>query len=155
MGLHPHGIAADTITGAAHIARAIAALDLAHLSDRPVPDLSGGEAQRVHLARVLVQVEAALAAGTAPLLLLDEPATGLDWRHQFALGRLLRQLAARGATIVLSLHDLALARALDGDVLLLAKGRLQAAGPVAEILSPAMLARWFDLAADEAALLAA
>lgn len=155
MGLHPHGIAPQSAMGRALVAEALAALDLAHLADRRATAISGGEAQRAHLARVLVQVEAALRAGHTPLLLLDEPATGLDWRHQFALVRLLRTLADRGVAVIVSLHDLPLARALGGTVLLLAEGRLQASGPAEQVLAPAMLGRWFGLDEAEALLLAA
>lgn len=155
MGLHPHGIAPQSPAGRLLVADAIAAMDLGHLADRPATAISGGEAQRAHLARVLVQVEAARQAGHAPILLLDEPATGLDWRHQFALVRCLRRLAGQGVTVVVSLHDLPLARALEGTVLLLAEGRLQASGPAHQLLAPPMLARWFGLDEAEARLLAA
>lgn len=155
MGLHPHGIAPSSTIGRALVAEALAALDLHHLADRPATAISGGEAQRAHLARILVQVEAALSAGQAPLLLLDEPATGLDWRHQFALARRLRTLAHRGVAVIVSLHDLQLARTLGGTVLLLAEGRLQASGPARETLAPAMLCRWFGLDEAESRLLAA
>ncbi|MFN7173152.1 MAG: ATP-binding cassette domain-containing protein [Thermaurantiacus tibetensis] len=155
MGLHPHGLAPDCPPGMALVEHALAALDLAAMAARPATQVSGGEGQRIHLARVLVQAEAALAAGLLPLLLLDEPATGLDWRHQFALVRLLQGLAARGATVVLSLHDLPLARALGGEVLLLAEGGLRACGTAGEVLAPPLLARWFGLGEREARLLAA
>lgn len=155
MGLHPFGIAPDGATGRALVDGALAAMDLDELADRPATAISGGEAQRAHLARVLVQVEGALGAGLSPLLLLDEPATGLDWRHQFALVRLLHALAARGVAIIASLHDLPLARALGGDVMLLAEGRLQATGPVGDVLAPPLLARWFGIEETEARLLAA
>lgn len=155
MGLHPFGIAPDSSKGRALVAGAVAEMDLEPLADRPATTISGGEAQRAHLARVLVQVEASLAIGHPPLLLLDEPATGLDWRHQFALVRLLRALAARGVAVIVSLHDLPLARALGGDVMLLAEGRLQACGPADQVLAPPMLARWFGLDEDESRLLAA
>lgn len=155
MGLHPFGIAPDSPAGRALVDGALATLDLEALADRAATALSGGEAQRAHLARVLVQVEAARAAGPPPLLLLDEPATGLDWRHQFALVRLLRALAERGVAVVASLHDLPIARALGGEVLLLAEGRLQASGPAGSVLVPPLLARWFGLDEAESRLLAA
>lgn len=154
LGLHPFGIAPESPTGCAMVAGAIATMDLDALADRPATAVSGGEAQRAHLARVLVQVEAALATSLPPLLLLDEPATGLDWRHQFTLASLLRSLAARGVTVIISLHDLPLARALGGEVLMLAEGHMQAMGRADAVLTPPMLARWFGLADAEAVLLA-
>jgi iron complex transport system ATP-binding protein len=154
MGLHPHGLSAGQDPGRRILHAALAALDLAALADRPAFRLSGGEEQRVHLARVLAQVEAALAHGEAPLLLLDEPTTGLDYRHQFALARLLGQLKARGVTLAVTLHDLPLAARLADQMLLLADGRLRAAGRPADILRAADLERWFALAPDDAARLA-
>lgn len=155
MGLYPFAIAPASPRGRALVAGAIAAMDLEPLADRPATAISGGEAQRAQLARVLVQVEAALPDGPPPLLLLDEPAAGLDWRHQFALVRLLRALSARGVAVVVSLHDLPLARALGGEVMLLAEGRVQAKGPADAVLAPPLLARWFGLAEAECRLLAA
>jgi iron complex transport system ATP-binding protein len=145
MGLHPHGLSARTEPGRRIVTGALSALDLLALADRPAFALSGGEEQRAHLARTLAQVEGALAAGLTPLLLLDEPVTGLDYRHQDALARLLRGLAAQGVTIVMSVHDIAIARDLADRVLLLAEGRLRADGPPGAVLSAPLIARWFGL----------
>ena len=155
MGLHPHGLSPEQEPGRHIVAAALEALDLTLLGDRPAFALSGGEEQRTHLARTLAQVEAARVAGRRPLLLLDEPTTGLDYRHQYALVRLLRGLASRGVTIMASLHDIALARDLADRVLLLADGRLWAEGAPAEALTPAHLARCFGLEQSEARRLAA
>lgn len=155
MGLHPHGLSARQEPGHHIVVGALEALDLLSLADRPAFALSGGEEQRTHLARTLAQVEAALVAGVRPLLLLDEPTTGLDYRHQDALVRLLRGLASRGVTIMASLHDIALARDLADHVLLLADGRLWAEGAPAEALTPPHLARCFGLEERAARRLAA
>ncbi|WP_318772848.1 ABC transporter ATP-binding protein [Thermaurantiacus sp.] len=155
MGLHPHGLAGDRAPGDRLVADALAACDLGPLAHRPVTTLSGGEAQRVHLARVLVQAEGARQAGLAPLLLLDEPTTGLDLRHQVALAQELRHRARQGITLVASLHDLALARRLADRVMLLAEGRVRAWGPASEALAPPLIARWFGLDPAEARHLAA
>ena len=85
--------------------------------DRLVHQLSGGERQRVHVAR-------ALATG-AQVLLLDEPTAHLDPPHQWALARLLRELAA-SATVVTVAHDLNLALQADR-LVVLAKGRVRSA----------------------------
>lgn len=126
MGLHPHGIGPDTGQGAALVTQALTDLDLLPLAARPATRLSGGEAQRVHLARALVQLRAGAMHGRGGLLLLDEPTTGLDYRHQLALVRLVRAEAASGATIVVSLHDLPLALRLADRLLFLGQGRLVA-----------------------------
>ena len=151
MGLHPHGIGAETDRGRAQLARAISDLDLEALALRPATRLSGGEAQRVHLARCLVQLRTGMDAGEGGLLLLDEPTSGLDYRHQLTLLRLLKAEARRGATILASLHDLPLACRL-ADRLLLGEGRLQAdVEPAA--LRAELVARLYGIAPDEALLL--
>ena len=129
LGRLPHrdssgGAAAD----ATAIERALAAMDVAHLADRPVSDLSGGERARVLVARALAQ--------EAPLLLADEPTAGLDPAHALALFALFERLATDGRTVVVALHDLSLAARFAHHVILLARGRIAAAGPPAGVLTP-------------------
>jgi iron complex transport system ATP-binding protein len=150
MGLTPHGFSAASAAGASEVARALADLDLLPLARRPATRLSGGEAQRVHLARALVQLRAGMASGSGGLLLLDEPTTGLDYRHQLALRRLLRVEAGAGATIIISLHDLPYACRLADRLLLLGPDGLFADLPPAR-LDPAQVARLFQLDPDDAA----
>jgi iron complex transport system ATP-binding protein len=87
------------------VAEALAELDLAHLADRPVTRLSGGERHRVGLAR-------ALATG-APIQLWDEPVAQLDVRHALEVLHLARRLADAGNTVLVSLHDLRAAYRFD------------------------------------------
>jgi iron complex transport system ATP-binding protein len=112
----------------AAIDRALAAMDIAHLADRPVSQLSGGERARVLVARALAQ--------DAALLIADEPTAGLDPAHALALFALFRRLAAEGRTVVVALHDLGLAARFADHIILLAKGRVAAAGPPANVLTP-------------------
>jgi len=116
------------------VAGALDAFDLAGLARRPVTRLSGGERQRVLLAR-------ALATG-APLQLWDEPLAPLDPRHALETLALARRLAAAGGTVIISLHDLALAGELDV-VVVLDKGRVTAAGAPATALTPALIREVF------------
>ena len=109
---------------------ALAALDIAYLRDRPITQLSGGERQRVFLAR-------ALATG-APLQLWDEPAASLDVRHGLEVLKLAKGLAARGATLVVSLHDLRTALCFDR-VLVLDRGALVGSGPPEAVLTPELI----------------
>jgi iron complex transport system ATP-binding protein len=107
----------------------LAAVELAALADRSYPSLSGGEQQRVQLARVLAQ----LSRNPGAALFLDEPTSALDPRHQQLVMSLARDAATRGHSVVTVLHDLTLAASCDR-VALLAGGKLLAYGPPADVL---------------------
>ena len=110
------------------VKEAMALTDITHLAERDVTTLSGGELQRVAIARALAQRPA--------FLLLDEPTTSLDLRHQMDIIQLLRRLACQGVTIITVLHDLNLALTACSTVLLLHHGALHAAGPPTAVLTP-------------------
>jgi iron complex transport system ATP-binding protein len=135
QGRYAHG---DDDAG---VVEALQKLDLVALADRPVNRLSGGERERVMLAR-------AVATG-APLQLWDEPLAALDVRHALEVLVLAHRLARAGATVVLSLHDLRVAECLDAVVVLHA-GRLRASGPPADVLTPELLAAVFGVRARTA-----
>ena len=118
---------------------AMAAADIGHLRARGVATLSGGERSRVLLARVL--------AGEPEWLLADEPLANLDPAHQLAMLAQLRAVAARGAGVIVVLHDLGHAARFADDALVLASGCVVAAGPVAAVLTPATLAAAFGITA--------
>lgn len=108
------GIATDERDKTAR--EALALVGLAPLADRPARRLSGGEQQRLALAR---------AAALAPeLLFLDEPSASLDPAATRAIEEIISALAARGTKIVMTTHDLGQARRLAGDIMLLHRGRL-------------------------------
>ena len=88
---------------------ALGEVGLAHFSDRQLPTLSGGEQQRAHLARILVQLACGEALHGPGLLLLDEPTSSLDMRHQIDLVETARRRAQGGTAVVAVLHDLNLA----------------------------------------------
>lgn len=112
----------------------MAECDLDALAARDVLTLSGGERQRVSLAAVLAQ--------QAPLLMLDEPVSHLDLRHQIVVLDLLRRLtgAGRHAAVVI-LHDLTLARRYATHALLMAEEGPALHGPAHEVLIPAQCSR--------------
>ncbi len=113
-------------------ADAMRALDLDTLGGRPLGQLSGGEQQRVLLARALAQ--------DAPVLLLDEPIASLDVGHQQLVLELVESLRrSRGLTVISALHDLTLAAQFCDRLALLARGRLVAEGVGVEVLSEATI----------------
>jgi len=121
--------------------RALRALDLWELRDRPIGDVSGGERRRAAIARALAQ--------EAPALLLDEPTAFLDVRHRVLVFRLLTRLAReeRRAVLVVS-HDLDAALETADRAVLLSRGRIVAAGAPLETLTPARLREVFGAEAE-------
>jgi len=138
MGRAPH-LSLLALPGPDDLKIARAALERLEVSDlesRRIDELSGGERQRVFLARALAQ--------QPRVLLLDEPTTHLDLRHQTGLHDVARQLCRQQGVGVLSvLHDLNLAAAYCDRVVLLAAGRIVRAGPPVDVLEPATLERAF------------
>jgi iron complex transport system ATP-binding protein len=120
----------------AAVERALALVEIEALRARRVDELSGGERQAVWIAAALAQ--------EAPVLVLDEPTTHLDPRHQREVAALLRRLKAEaGRTVVVATHDLNLASLLADRLLALSGGRALACGPPAEILRPETLRQLF------------
>ena len=113
--------------------------DTTHLAGRLVGTLSGGERQRVHIARALAQ--------DTPVLLLDEPVSALDLRHQVAVADLLRGRAAEGRTVVTVVHDLTLAARLSDRVAVLVDGTLRAQGTTAETLTEEIISAAYGVRA--------
>ena len=89
---------------------ALELMDISFLTNRLYTELSGGEKQRVQLARVLAQIwNSEDAPAQTRLLLLDEPTSALDLGHQQQLMTAIRKLANQGVTVVMVLHDINLA----------------------------------------------
>lgn len=109
---------------------------VAHLAGRLYPSLSGGEQQRVHLARILTQIA---QSPRAPILMLDEPTSALDIAHQHHILALLRRLANDGAGIVAVVHDLNLAAQYADRLVLLNQGEVVADGTPSDVLSPQLI----------------
>lgn len=103
-------------------------LGLHSLKNRPLPSLSGGEQQRAYLARSLYT--------EAPVLLLDEPNSNLDFRHRHDLWTLLLAQKERGKTVIITLHDLNAATTFCDELLILFDGRIQKMGPPSLVLTP-------------------
>jgi iron complex transport system ATP-binding protein len=142
LGRTPHPGRGDAAADHAAADHALALVGLAERAAQPYPTLSGGERQRVHFARALAQLEGAPEGPRA--LLLDEPTASLDLAHQHALLAQTRTLARReGFGVLVVLHDLNHALAYADDVLVLARGRAVAAGPVASTLSAELASEVF------------
>lgn len=122
---------------------ALDAVDLSHLEHRVVTTLSGGEAQRAHFARLLVQMRCGEAAHGPGVILLDEPTEGLDLRHQLDLLKLAQDCAARGAAVIAVLHDLNLATFFVKRIVMLERGKVAADGAASDTVTDAMLERVF------------
>ena len=108
----------------ARCAELLALVGLSQLAGQPARKLSGGEQQRLALARALAKDPA--------VLLLDEPTASLDPAATKAIEDLIRDVTARGIKVVMSTHDLGEARRLAGDIVLLHRGRVIEAGAAAE-----------------------
>jgi iron complex transport system ATP-binding protein len=111
-------------------------LELSALAERPLGSLSGGELQRALLGRALAQ--------EAPVLLLDEPTTGLDVGHQQQVLELVDGLRAeRRLTVLSAMHDLTLAGQFADRLILLGEGRVVAEGTPREVLTHDLIARHY------------
>lgn len=116
---------------------ALEELDAGDLAGTDILQMSGGERQRVLLARVL--------AGEGELLLLDEPTANLDPRHRLLLIESLRRRAARGAAVVFSTHELDVALAVADRAVLLRRGKVFKSGPVADTVTGPFLSELFGV----------
>lgn len=105
----------------------LALVGLGALADRPAPRLSGGERQRLALARALARDPA--------VLFLDEPTASLDPAATQAIEELIRAISRSGVKVVLSTHDLREAERLDGDIVLLHRGRVIESGSARTVLN--------------------
>ena len=139
MGRFPHqrgsgwrGFGWDSPVDRRLAGRAMEELDVAHLGDRLISDVSGGERQRALIARALTQEPQAL--------LLDEPTAFLDLHHQVDICRIVRRLCQeRQLTVLMASHDLNMASQYCDRLVLLDRGRIVLVGRPEEVLSPEVL----------------
>ena len=113
--------------------------EVTQFADRPITEVSGGERQRVLLARALAQ--------ETPVLFLDEPTASLDVNHAVRTLEMVDELVGEGKTVVAAIHDLNLAARYCDELVLLSDGRVQASGPPSEVLTAESLKETFDATA--------
>jgi len=126
------------------VAQALKAVDGDYLASRVYTQLSGGEKQRVHLARVLAQIWAPCPEGDR-FLLLDEPTSSFDLAHQQLTLDVVRNLAMQGVGILMVVHDLNLAARCADHMILMQCGRMAIAGAPAQVLQREIIARVFQV----------
>jgi iron complex transport system ATP-binding protein len=133
MGRYPHlgALSRETEEDRAAVARALDQCDVTELARRDVTTLSGGELQRVRIARALAQEPRAL--------FLDEPTSSLDIRHEMAILELLRAWADEGMTVLVVTHGLDQAARFADRILLLSRGEVAAQGRPEEVLTSQVL----------------
>ncbi|MGX5846968.1 heme ABC transporter ATP-binding protein [Mesorhizobium sp. PL10] len=124
--------------------RALARVDLDGFAGRFYQELSGGEQQRVQLARVLCQVWAPVLDGKPRYLFLDEPVSSLDIKHQLIIMNIARDFARRGGGVIAILHDLNLTAMYADRIFVMHRGRLAADGSPQEVLSDDLIEKVFD-----------
>lgn len=124
---------------------AIAELELEPFRHRELPTLSGGEQQRAHFARVLVQLACGESDHGPGVLLLDEPTSSLDLRYQINLVEIAKRRAQSGTAVLAVLHDLNLAVRFADRIIVLRKGTVAADGSPSETITDRMIADVFDV----------
>ena len=125
----------------ARVADALERVNLTEKASHRFGTLSGGQRQRVLVARALV--------ARPELVMMDEPFNGLDAPSRDIITHLIAELTASGVGVIVSTHDLSLARDVCSHACVLASRQI-ALGPVADALSPSILARAYGSGADEA-----
>ncbi|SEQ37066.1 iron complex transport system ATP-binding protein [Devosia sp. YR412] len=123
---------------------ALASVDLAGFGGRYYGEISGGEQQRVQLARVLCQVWTPVLDGAPRYLFLDEPVSSLDVKHQLMIMDVARRYADAGGGVIAILHDLNLAAMYADSIVALREGRVAGHGTPAEVLTDDLIETVFD-----------
>ncbi len=140
MGRHPHipRFAAPSKEDIHIVEEALRTLDISHLQHRLISDLSGGEKQRVVVARALAQ--------NTPVLILDEATSSLDIQHTIEIMRVIRhRVQKRNMTVIAAIHDLNLAAAFCDELVVLKDTIIHSKGKVKEVLNSQLLLDVFSV----------
>lgn len=144
MGRLPHTNGLDHPRDYAIAHEVLARVDMIELADRIYTTLSGGEQQRVQLARILAQIWETSSQGNR-YLLMDEPTNTLDLTHQHLALQIANELAQCGVGVFIILHDLNLAAQYAQHLMILHQGRTLIEGTPHEVLTPDMIQKAFNL----------
>ena len=139
MGRYPH-LGTFQVEGKSDeriVAHALATLDATTFAPRDVATLSGGERQRVFVARVLAQ--------ETPVILLDEPTSNLDLKHQLLVLEVMARLVAAGGLVIAALHELSLAARFCSRLIMLSGGLVVADGCPSEVLTSRLIQEVFGV----------
>jgi iron complex transport system ATP-binding protein len=140
MGRRPHSAWHFTETDVDKALEALGMLGIPDLAFRDYNEISGGQQQRVIIARAIAQ--------ETGILLLDEPTSSLDIRHQIGLMELLKELVEdTGISVIMAIHDLNIAARYSERLLLMSEGRIVAAGSPAEVLSRENIGKYYGVEA--------
>ena len=142
MGRYPHlgPWQRERVEDVAAIERAMHRCDVAQFAERWVTTLSGGEQQRVRLARALAQEPRALV--------LDEPTSSLDIKHEMTTFEFLSRLRDEGVTVLIATHNLNLAARYADAVVLMDRGTIVSEGPPAEVITPETIEAAYEWPVD-------
>lgn len=142
MGRHPYvdRFASPTEQDHRQVDEALELMDIAHLAQRSITRLSGGEKQRVMIARALAQ--------DTEFLLLDEVTANLDINHGISIMQTMADLIKQGRTVIAALHDLNMALAFCDRIIVLKDGRLHHYGDAADIITSQMIADIYQVDAE-------
>lgn len=146
MGRYPYFTGLPDASDTKATDKAMQRLDVQHLADREMTTLSGGERRRVHLARILAQLDNDRPGAT--LMLLDEPLNDLDIKHQLSILAIARDHAHAGHCVVAVLHDVGLAQRFADRVLLMERGRIVGQGTPADVLTAERLTSLYGVQAS-------
>lgn len=137
MGRYPYRIHRQSAEKMDLLEHVLKTVDVHHLRDRSILKLSHGERKRVYIARALIT--------ESPILLLDEPASGLDIKHQIEIWLLLKRLVQKGKIIAVTTHDLAATERYCDQVAIMHGGRCIAQGSSEEVFTHDLLEKVFGV----------
>ena len=141
MGRYPYFGSQPTLEDIKSTEITMVETEIIHFRERDYNSLSGGEKQRVHLARVLSQLDNEIAHR---LLFLDEPLNNLDIKHQHNTLELIKKFTQNNNTAVVVLHDLNLAASFADKILLMEKGEVLAYGAPEEVFTEEKISRAYN-----------